>query len=121
MDKIFLNHMEFFAYHGVLNEERIHGQTFEIDVELSVDLSMAAKSDDIKDTVDYAQIYLEVKEIVTQRRYHLIETLASRIIEVLFSKYSIVKKICVRVRKPQAPIDGILVGPEVEIRRVRNV
>ena len=74
MDKIFLKNMEFFAFHGVLNDERINGQYFEIDVEMNLDLSEAIKSDDLRDTVDYGQIYLIVKDETMKNRYNLVET-----------------------------------------------
>jgi len=112
--------MEFFAYHGVLNDERINGQYFEIDVEMGLDLSDACESDNILDTVDYGQIYLTVKEITTKNRFNLVETLAARIIEAIFNKHPRVDEICVSIRKPEAPIDGKLTGPEVKIRRNRN-
>ncbi len=120
MDKIFLKNMEFFAFHGVLNDERINGQYFEIDVEMNLDLSEAIKSDDLRDTVDYGQIYLIVKDETMKNRYNLVETLAGKIIEAIFKKYPKIQEICVSVRKPQAPIDGKLTGPEVVIRRKRN-
>ena len=120
MDKLFLKNMEFFAYHGVLNEERINGQNFEIDVDMILDLAASALSDNVRDTVDYSQVYLDVKEFATQRRYNLIETLASRIADVVLLKNPKIQEVHVRVRKPQAPIIGKLAGPEVEIRRARN-
>ena len=120
MDKIFLKNMEFFAYHGVLNDERINGQYFEIDLEMVLDLTKAAETDDLQDTVDYGQIYLVVKEATTKNRYNLVETLASKIIEEIFTKNSKIQEVTVSIRKPQAPIDGKLTGPEVQIQRSRN-
>jgi len=120
MDSLYMRNMEFFAYHGVLSEERINGQNFEIDVELGLDLTAAALTDNVRDTIDYALVYQDVKEFATQRRYNLIETLASRIADTILAKYPKVHEICVHVRKPQAPIAGKLSGPEVRIRRVRN-
>ncbi|MEI6602566.1 MAG: dihydroneopterin aldolase [Clostridia bacterium] len=120
MDKIYLKNMEFFAFHGVMNDERINGQYFEIDVEMGLDLSHAAESDSIMDTVDYGQIYLTVKEETTKNRYNLVETLASKIIAAIFAKNPRVDEVCVAIRKPQAPIDGKLTGPEVVIRRARH-
>lgn len=120
MDKIYLKNMEFFAFHGVMNDERINGQYFEIDVEMSLDLTQAVASDSVMDTVDYGQIYLTVKEETMKNRYNLVETLASKIITAIFVKNPRVEEVCVAIRKPQAPIDGKLTGPEVVIRRTRH-
>ena len=61
-DRIILDHMEFYAYHGRNPEERILGQPFVVDLEVYLDLDMAGKSDDIKETVSYADLYRLVKE-----------------------------------------------------------
>jgi len=120
MDKIFLKNMEFFAYHGVLDEERISGQKFQIDVEMVVDFNEAIASDNVFDTVDYSKVYEDVKEIVTNRRYKLIETLAERIVSVIFSKYEGVSQVIVRIRKPEVTFEGNQMAPEIEIMRIRN-
>ena len=63
-DKIVLQGMRFFGYHGVLPEERAMGQWLEIDVEIWGDLSKAAESDNVEDTLNYQQVYRDIKAIV---------------------------------------------------------
>ena len=78
-DIIFLNGMRFYGYHGVLAAENDIGQIFVVDITLKVDLSYAGQSDDVKDTVNYGEVYKDVKSIVEGPRSCLIEHLAERI------------------------------------------
>ena len=63
-DKICLKGMSFGGYHGVLPFEREIGQRFIVDVELLVDLAAAGASDDLHETLNYAEVYAEVKRVV---------------------------------------------------------
>ncbi|MGQ0848667.1 MAG: dihydroneopterin aldolase, partial [Actinomycetota bacterium] len=67
-DMIRLTGLEVFAYHGVLAEEREHLQPFLIDLELLVDLTTAAGSDDLADTIDYGQLALDIQRVVADER-----------------------------------------------------
>ncbi|KJS22320.1 MAG: dienelactone hydrolase [Clostridiaceae bacterium BRH_c20a] len=119
MDKIFLKNLAFFGFHGVLQEEKNLGQKFFVDVELSLDLKEAGESDNVQDTVSYADIYQLVKDVVSDNRFNLIEALAENIaFEIL--KYEEITETVVRVRKPEAPVAGIFDYFGVEIRRKRN-
>ena len=64
MDKIYVNGMKFYGYHGVFPEEQKLGQRFNVDVMLTLDLSKAGLSDDLDATVNYKEVYDAVKEIV---------------------------------------------------------
>ena len=81
MDRIVLDHMEFYGYHGCLTEERAKGQEFYVDVNLALSLRRAGKSDELKNTVNYAAVFEIVKSIVEGQSYHLIEAVAERIAE----------------------------------------
>ncbi len=78
--------MRAFGHHGVENVEREAGQVFVVDVECALDLSQAARSDSIADTVDYSELITEVRTIVESERYLLLEALAQRIIDALLSR-----------------------------------
>ncbi len=119
-DHIRLNKMVFRGYHGVWDEERQIGQRFEVDVEFMIDVSTAAKSDNIKDTIDFYKVYQVVENIVAQKSFKLVETLAETIAAALLRKFS-ASELRVRVRKPNSPVPGICDGIEVEIVRQKNV
>jgi dihydroneopterin aldolase len=119
MEIIRLNNITFYAYHGVRDEEKQLGQQFEVDVEIKSNLSKAIESDDLKNTLDYREIYHSIKKIVMEKKYHLIETLAGKIADEILKNLR-VEEVLVRVRKPKAPVDGILGSVEVEITRKRK-
>ncbi|MCF6094674.1 dihydroneopterin aldolase [Microaerobacter geothermalis] len=116
MDQIHLRGLQFFAYHGVFPEENKLGQRYIINLTLSLDLSKAGKSDDLSETVNYAEIYHVVEDIVKGETYQLIESLAERIAQKLLFHYPI-ENVDVEVIKPNPPIDGNLDYISVQIRR----
>lgn len=120
MDKIMMKNLGFYGYHGVLPEETRLGQKFFIDVEMYVDLKAAGKSDDVKDTVNYAEAYNIIKGITEEKQFKLIEALAENIATEILNSFSSVKEILVKVKKPEAPVRGIYDHFGVEIRRDRN-
>ncbi len=119
MDKILMNDMMFYAYHGVLEEEKRLGQKFIISIELLLELKAAGLSDDVMDTVSYADVYEDVKEIVHGNKFNLIEKLAEEISKVVLMKYSLVNEIIIKILKPEAPVNGIYHSFGVEICRNR--
>lgn len=119
MDKIFVNEMSFYGYHGVFEEEKKLGQRFLVDLTLMLDLKEAGKTDDVTRTIDYSDVYERVKKIVEETRYALIEALAERISEELFCAYDRLKACVVKVTKPNPPIAGSLRSVAVEILRER--
>ncbi len=116
MDKIILEGMEFFAYHGVQPEERTLGQRFILDVELLLDLRPAGISDDLDRTVNYGRVFETVQSIVCGRSYRLIEALAEAVAKELLEQFP-ADQVKVRVKKPQAPVPGRFAWLAVEITR----
>ena len=106
MDIINLKDLRFYGYHGVLEEEKVLGQKFIIDLKLYADLSKACVSDDVNDTISYALVYDIVKEIVENEKFNLIEKLGNEIIDKLFNQFNSIEKIRIEVKKPKAPVNG---------------
>ncbi len=104
-DKIILDGLVFYGYHGVNPEERVQGQRFVVDVELTLDLSRAGLSDDLNATVNYASVFKVTRSIVEGEPANLIEAVAERIAAEILSRFG-VESGRVRVRKPWAPIKG---------------
>ncbi len=115
-DIIRLRNMTFHAHHGVWDEEREIGQRFEVDLELSTDVTQAAGSDKLKDTIDLYTVFESVEQIVVRQTFNLVETIAERVAEKVLTDFAI-SEVRVIVRKPRAPIRGIQDGIEVEIVR----
>ena len=119
MDKIMLNNMQFYGFHGLFPEENKLGQRFHVDVVLFADLLQAGMSDDMDDSVDYGAIYETVKGVVEQKVYHLLEAVADAIANELLASYSLVNACTIRVKKPDPPIPGHYDSVAVEIHRER--
>ena len=120
MDRIRLNGMVFYGYHGVLPEERALGQRFVVDVEVFTDLRRAGVSDDLADTINYSQVYATAREIVTGPACQLIEAVAERIAARVLAEHGAAERVVVSIRKPEVPIPGsVLASSEVRIERER--
>ena len=115
-DRVLIEGLTFFGYHGVRPEEQRLGQQFRVDVELTLDLGRAASSDRVADTVNYEEICRLVLEVGKGRRCNLVETLAERIAAVLLKAFP-AQEVLVRVKKTSPPFDGTLTAVGVEIRR----
>lgn len=120
MDKILMEGLAFYGYHGVLKEEKKLGQKFFIDITLFIDLKEAGKTDDLDYTVDYENIYKITKKIVENEQYNLLEALAERICEKVLHSFDIIQKIDIKIRKPGAPVAGIFDCFAVQIVRERK-
>lgn len=120
LDKIFLNEMEFYGYHGALPEENRLGQRFRVTVILESDLQAAGKSDELELTINYAEVYQLCKEIVENQTYKLIEAVAENIAGAILAQFPEVKQITVKVIKPDPPIPGHYQSVAVEITREQS-
>jgi dihydroneopterin aldolase len=118
-DQILLEGIHGFGYHGLFEHERTNGQDFFVDVALEVDLQAASVSDEIEDTVNYAEITDLVVAEITTEPVSLIEKLAGRIAERILNNYSRVESVMVTVHKPQAPVTATLKDIAVQITRTR--
>ena len=119
-DRILLEGMRFFGFHGNNPEEREMGQPFVVDLEVEADLSAAGRSDSLEDTINYAALYRAVKGVMEGPPRKLLEAVAQDIADAVLGGFS-VAAVRVRVRKTQPPIrDARLGSAGVEIYRKRG-
>ena len=118
-EKILLQNMVFYGFHGVYEFERELGQRFYVDVEMIGDLQKAAAEDNLAETIDYVNVFNRTKDIVENHRYQLIEALAGHIADVVLALPR-VHEVTVRVRKPSVPIAAALDYVQVEVSRSKN-
>lgn len=113
--KIILDGMRFFAYHGVMPQESVVGHEYVVDMELDVDFSHAMLTDDLNDTVSYADIY-EITKAEMAHSSKLLEHLVARIANAVFEKCKPVSKMKIRLVKLNPPMgtDGASAGVEAE-------
>ena len=102
--------------HGVLPEEQTRPQPFEVDVELTVDLTSAGESDALDDTVDYSAVAEAVSRVITSERFFLLERLATRIAEVCRVDER-VTGVTVTIRKLHPPVRAMVDHVAVRIEQ----
>jgi len=119
-DKMQLQGLKFYGYHGVHDAEQQLGQRYIVDLEVELDLRTAGLSDDPNDTVNYSHIYQVVKKIMEGPARKLLENVAESIATCVLEDFDI-QSVRVKVMKPEVPIKGsILDFASVEIYRTRN-
>ncbi|MCC8022775.1 MAG: dihydroneopterin aldolase [Clostridiales bacterium] len=104
MDKIIIKDLCVHAFHGVNPEEREKGQPFIFTITCYLDLSRAAASDAVEDTVSYAQVIKLVKRTATARANNLLESTAAQTADAILQAFPAVKRVDVLLKKPRAPI-----------------
>ncbi len=118
-DRIVLQGMQFYGYHGVNPEERALGQPYVVDLAVELDLTTPGATDRLEDTVSYSRLYRAVGEVVEGTPRNLLEAVAEGIASRLLAEFP-VQAVQVRVKKPRPPIKGAAVEyAGVEIYRSR--
>ena len=105
MGLIQLENMEFYAYHGHYKEEQIVGSKFLITLSVKADLKKPAKTDNLKDTINYHKAYQVVKEEMSKKS-HLLENIASRILDSLYAAFPEIDSASIKISKINPPIGG---------------
>ncbi len=112
---ITLKNCAFFARHGVMDEEEALGQRFFVDAELDVEPDEPLENDSIHTTVDYGVAFKVIEAIITGRRRYLIEALAMEVAKALSIRFPQIRRARITVRKPSAPVAGVLDHVEVSV------
>lgn len=112
---ITLRNCAFFARHGVYNEEEVLGQRFFVDAVLTVESRDTLENDEIAGTVDYGKVFRTIEKVVMGQRKYLIESLALEIGKTLCAKFKRIKSSEITIRKPNAPVRGVLDNIEVTV------
>ncbi|MDA0734572.1 MAG: dihydroneopterin aldolase [Chloroflexi bacterium] len=119
-DRIILNGMQFYGFHGVNAEEKALGQNYVVDLAVDVDLAKPGQTDQLGDTVSYTHLYRAVKAVVEGESKDLLESVAQSIADRVLNDYPVIS-VQLTVKKPHPPIKGSVVDyAAVEIYRVRS-
>jgi dihydroneopterin aldolase len=105
MDYIELKNMIFHAYHGALPQERKTGNTFSVNLKLFLNLNKAGHSDNLADTVNYAEIFELVKKEMAIPS-NLLEHVAGKIIRTIKQNFPKIEKVEIRLAKAHPPVNG---------------
>ena len=118
-DTVFVNGLALHAYHGVMQHEAKVGQTFRLDLKLSIDLAEASRSDKLKHTVSYDMVVKAASEAFCGRRYRLVEAAAGAVAEAMLENFAQVSAVAVTVHKPHAPIAATFDDVGITVERAR--
>jgi 7,8-dihydroneopterin aldolase/epimerase/oxygenase len=105
MGLILIENMEFYSFHGHFKEERIVGNKFLVDLTIETDMSIPKESDNLKDAVNYQRVY-EIVKLQMEKKSHLLEHIAGRIIDAVYDEVEGIKKLTVKVSKMNPPMGG---------------
>ena len=119
MDRVFLEGIEVFAFGGVTDSERIIGQRYRLDISLLVDLTPASASDNLADTVSYAEIHDLAVRTIRDRPFNLVESAASRVADAILEGFP-AQSVTIKLRKLLPPIDGVVAAAGVVMTRSRG-
>lgn len=120
MDKICINNLELFARHGVMSEEKSLGQKFVISVEMETDTENAGLEDNLKKTVNYAEVCEMIGEFNKNNTFKLIEAAAENMAHMLLWNIRQVQSVTIRIDKPNAPIHMHFDSVSAQIKRKRT-
>ena len=101
---LFIFGLEVFSNHGLFAEEKKLGQKFVFDIECLVDYSKAIVSDEMTDSVSYADIADVIYKTSTENTFNLLERLAGEVVKNIFKTFPEVEEIKLVINKPSAPI-----------------
>lgn len=116
MGLIQIENMEFYAFHGHYKEEQIVGNKFIVDLTIETDMTVPSKSDNLKDAVNYQKAYQIVKTEMEKKSY-LLENIAGRILDALYSQMTGIAKARIKVSKMNPPMGGKIGSVSVIIER----
>jgi 7,8-dihydroneopterin aldolase/epimerase/oxygenase len=116
MGLIQIEGMEFYSFHGHYKEEQIVGNKFLVDLTIETDMTGPAESDNLKDAVNYQQAY-EIVKLQMEKKSHLLEHIAGRILDALYNEIKGIMKATVRVSKMNPPMGGKIQSVSVVVTR----
>lgn len=117
MDRIRIRDLQIYSYHGVNTQEKEMGQRFVVSLDIFLDLRKAGTSDNLTDTVNYAQLCYDVEKVFNSEKLDLIEAAAEKVAAYVLKNYELVGKVTVEIKKPWAPIGKPLEYASVKIER----
>ncbi|MBD5087870.1 MAG: 2-amino-4-hydroxy-6-hydroxymethyldihydropteridine diphosphokinase [Clostridiales bacterium] len=117
MDKIIIEDLECFGYHGVLKEEQVLGQKFLVSIILYTNTQIAGRDDCLDKTLNYAEVCKKVQTFMHEQKFLLIEAAAEHLAQMLLLSYSLLKEVKITIKKPWAPVHISMKTVAVEIKR----
>ena len=116
---ICLDNLRFHAYHGVMPQERMVGNDYNVSLRIRYDVSQAMVSDKVEDTLNYAEVFQLVSQEMAVPS-SLIERVAGRIGDRLFRRFPTIEEIELKIMKINPPMGADCEGAGVEVHLINN-
>lgn len=117
---LFIDGLEVFANHGLFEEENKLGQKFIFDIECELNYKKALSSDEMTDSVSYANIADVVVKIATENTFNLLERLAGEVLKNIFDSFTEIENVKLKINKPAAPVRHHFEKCGVEVKTSRE-
>ena len=117
MDEIRIRDLQVYAYHGVLEEETRLGQQFFVNATLYLNTVKAGISDNLEESVSYADVCLFMDKFMKENTFQLLEAVAEQMARAILIEFPLIREIALEIRKPQAPIPLPFASVSVCIKR----
>ncbi len=117
MDKIILENMLFYGYHGAMPEENHLGQRFAVSLVIGTYTLPAAQCDDLSKSINYAEVYNSVRGIMEGSPVKLLETLAENIADSVLALGALFVRVTVKKLHPPIPVQMDFAAVEIERSR----
>ena len=116
---ILLKEIRCYAYHGVAPQENLIGNEYIIDLKLKVDISKATRTDEVADTVNYAEVHQVIKnEMAVPSK--LLELVSGRVVQKLFGQFACIGEIELRLSKRNPPMGADIESAGIELHCSRK-
>lgn len=119
-DRIWIEGLEFYAYHGATDEEQQVGHRYVVDLVIEVSTRAAGLSDRLEDTVSYSEVAQAVMKLGTESRFRLMEALAEQMAVMVLEQHPAAQAVRVKVSKRLPPAGVVMEKAGVEIIRRRD-
>ena len=114
-----LENLRFYAYHGVMPQEQVVGNEYIVNLRMKVDVSKAMASDEVADTVNYAEVFEAIKKEM-EIPSKLIEHVAGRITKRLFKEFPTIEEITLKLSKRNPPMGADIDAAAIECNITRE-
>ena len=104
MFRILIKDLNLFGYHGVRDSEKKDGQNFRFNIEILINKGSFLNDDSIENTINYSEVIRLVKDINSNRRFNLLETLSQEIANRIIGMSFLIEKVSVKIEKTSPPI-----------------
>jgi dihydroneopterin aldolase len=111
---------QFYAYHGVKQEEKDLGGRYEVDLDLWYDATTAILTDSVAYALNYEEAMNCIEESFADDSANLIETVASNILDLVFDRFPNLLRATIRIRKMNVPIHSVVAYIETELSREKE-